>query len=116
MLPFLQLVVLAAASYRITRFFVWDSLMGANPESGTAFSQWVDEFAYTEDGSDRSWLRGKIGDLLVCPWCMGWWVSVAVYGVWAWATDQWTGYPIAVHVLSVFAIAGVQGFLDSLTE
>lgn len=111
-----QWVILSFASYRITRFFVFDSLIGAHPESGSKQSARVDSFAYNHDGSNRNFVRGKIGDLLTCPWCLGFWISAACYLALVISTGGWAGVPLVVHLLGVFAVAGGQGFLNSLED
>jgi hypothetical protein len=108
-----EFALLILASYRITRFFVRDSLIGFGEDSGSAMSVRIDAFAYNTDGSDRSWIRGKIGDLLTCVWCLGFWVSAGCYFAFVAATGRLGEFPVAVDVLSVFAIAGGQGFLSS---
>lgn len=109
----LQYVVVAFAAYRITRFLVKDSLIGFAPDSGSAVSARVDQFAYAENGADRSFLRGKIGDLLTCTWCLGFWVSAATYTAAAVALDEWSGQPLVWHGVSIFAVAGLQGLLNT---
>jgi hypothetical protein len=106
----LEFVLLVLASYRITRFFVSDSLMGFGPDSGSQVSAWVDRFAYTEDGVDRSFLRGKLGDLLTCTWCLGFWVSLAALCAWGQVAPWELG---TEGVLTAFAVAGGQGFMNS---
>lgn len=109
----LILVLLILASFRITQFFVWDSLMGFNTESGSSTSMWLDRFAYHDDGTDRTWLRGKVGDLLSCPRCLGFWISLGVYALWVSADRAWDDRAVAVHVIMIFAVAGGQIILDS---
>lgn len=110
MLEPIELVVLALAAYRITRFFVKDSLMGFGPDSGSAMSVRVDHFAYDSDGNDRSWVRGKIGDLLTCTWCLGFWVSLAVVCAWTQTVPWELG---TEGVLTAFGVAGAQGYLNT---
>lgn len=106
----LEFVILVLAAYRITRFFVKDSLIGMAPDSGTPMSVRVDRFAYFDNGEDRTWLRGKIGDLLTCTWCTGWWVSLAVTALWL----ELAPWLLGVHGwVLVFAVAGAQGFINS---
>lgn len=105
------LVVLAA--YRITRFFVKDSLIGFGPDSGSAVSVKLDKWAYNDDGTDRSFLRGKAGDLLTCIWCLGFWVSLIVYVAAVVSLGEWNSLPLVWHGIIVFAVAGGQGFLSS---
>lgn len=109
----LQYALVVLASYRLTRFFVKDSLIGFGPDSGSQVSVRIDRFAYTEDGSDRTWLRGKVGDLLTCVWCLGFWISAATYTATAVALGEWSGQPLVWHGMVMFAVAGGQGFLSS---
>jgi len=126
------IIVLGLASYRLTRFFVWDSLIGmgskeeVDPDTNrivdvpvTPWGEKVYAFGYhAEDGDgfhrgdDRSFLRGKIGDLLGCPWCLGFHISWMVYALWTWSLPWQVESPQA-WVLMTFAIAGVQGFVGS---
>lgn len=115
-ITWVQWLILSFAAYRLTQFFVYDSLIGGNPESGSKQSVRLDRFAYdSETGQDRSFLRGKVGDLLTCPWCLGFWLSAASYLLFVAATDRWTGTAVVVHGLTIFSIAGLQGFLNSHT-
>jgi len=109
---FLILILLSFAAFRITRFFVKDSLIGFGSDSGSAMSVRVDNFAYYDNGDDRSWLRGKVGDLLTCVWCLGFWVSVGVYAGWT-QTVPWNAERPGQWILTVFAIAGAQGYLNT---
>lgn len=109
----LQYALLVLASYRITRFFVKDSLIGFGPDSGSDVSVRLDRWAYNDDGTDRSFWRGKAGDLLTCVWCLGFWVSTIVYVSAALALGEWDSQPLVWHGLMCFAVAGGQGFLSS---
>jgi len=110
--PF-EYLLLVLAAYRITRFFVSDSLIGFAADSGSGTSVAIDRFAYDSEGGDRSWVRGKIGDLLTCSWCLGFWISAACYLAWSAGTDELGTAPGSVVVLSIFAVAGGQGFFSS---
>ena len=104
--PFL---IVALASFRITRFLVFDSLVGANIESGSRFAAALDVWAW-DDGADRpgfgGWVRDKIGTLLSCPWCVGFWVAVA-------AVAWWAELPDARWVLVPWAVAGAASILST---
>lgn len=104
-------ILVALVAYRVTRFLVFDSLIGANLESGSSFSKWLDLFAYEPTGGDRSFIRGKIGDLLVCPFCTGFWVSLAVTCGWLWVAPWHLG---RIGWLTVFAVAGVQSMAAAI--
>lgn len=105
------IIVLVFAAYRTTRFFVKDSLFGFGPDSGSAMSVRVDHFAYnTEDGSDRSWLRGKIGDLLTCTWCLGAHISWIIVCLWL------RLYPWELGIdgwILAIAVMGGQGYMNT---
>lgn len=110
MLDLWPFVLVALAAYRVTRFFVFDSLMGFNLESRSKMSRWLDVRSYNSDGSDRddrSWLWLKTVDLLVCPFCLGFWIT---FGIWAavYYGPSWVLVPVAV-----FALAGVQTLLNA---
>lgn len=98
MTPF-EFLLLSAAAYRVTRFFVFDSLMGANVESGTKWSVRLDKVAFDEFGQDRGLLRGKLGTLLTCYWCLGTWLSLALcctyLAVWPWQLGRFGWLAVA---------------------
>ena len=102
--PFL---LVALAAFRFTRFFVYDKMLGASPQSGSNFSVWLDVFAYTTEGANRSWLRGKLGDLLTCPWCLGFWITGLTMLAWL------SGVLAAQMVIQVFALAGAAALLQT---
>lgn len=131
-LDWLELLVLALASYRITRFLVKDTLMGFgitdDGQYASGLAERIDKFAYTQDeigdddrlitkgGENRSFVRGKIGDLLTCTFCLGFWISVALYFTYLAATVGQTGIeatPWEVHGVTVFGIAAVQSYINS---
>lgn len=101
-------IIVALAAFRITRFFVLDSLIGANVDSNSKFAMKLDAWAFDAHGEERGWLRGKVADLLTCTYCLGFWVTVATYA--AWLAD----FRYARTVIYVFAVAGVQAFLNHL--
>jgi hypothetical protein len=108
-----QILLLCFGSYRATRFFVDDSLIGGNPSSGSRFSIWLDRFAWTADaaGDDRTWLRGKIGGLASCTYCLGFhvsWIVLCLWlRVWPWqlGVEGW---------IAACAVAGVQALLNAV--
>jgi len=116
----LTALFLGLAAYRITRFFVFDSLIGSDmgpdpdlPDPASRWAEILDAWAYDpQTHQDRNFVRGKIGDLASCPWCLGFWVSCLTFGLWTWSLP-WTAASPQNWVLNAFAIAGVQGFLSS---
>jgi hypothetical protein len=120
----LLIIILGVVAYRITRFFVSDSLIGMGDPGGlneatgevepptSPMAVRLDKFAYNDDTTDRSWIRGKIGDLFSCTFCLGFHVSWIVYALWTWSMP-WTVADPQVWILSVFGVAGVQAFIGS---
>lgn len=116
--PFAFLIV-AFAVFRVTRFFVHDSLFGASLDSGSRFSLWLDRFCFfqAEDGirlrgTDRSWVRGKLHDLLTCPYCLGFWISLGATCIalkvapWNLGIDGW---------FTAWAVAGASALVYQVT-
>ena len=92
----LILVVLGLAAFRITRFFVIDSLI----------SRPRDKF--------HNFLAGKglnyFYELTSCTWCFGAWVSFFVYWIYRWVNPIYWG---RLGWLEFAAVAGLQGLLHA---
>lgn len=114
MISLTVLIVLSLATYRITRFFLFDTLMGSRPESGTKWSAKLDAFGYNEDGSNRSFLRGKIADLLTCPFCFSFWVASALLALWTWSLP-WTAVEPQLWLINSFAVVALTSIFYELT-
>lgn len=103
MTPLLILLILGFCAYRITRFFIVDSLLNEKREQ---FHLWV-----INDAPGPKILRQKAFELTSCTWCFGFWVSLIVYGVyiqeyiWDWTVKNW---------LSAIALSGIQGFIHAI--
>jgi hypothetical protein len=99
------LLVLALAAYRITRFLVIDTMLEG---SRTRF------YSFLTNRSDKNgplhliWY--KLFELFSCTWCLGFWVSVILYTIYAWNQPDFTKFDI----INVFAIAGIQGMVHAL--
>lgn len=114
------MVILSWVAYRLTRFFISDSLVGTadpdnengneNPTSPVAV--WVDRFGYDDEGHDRSFIRGKLADLATCQFCLGFHVSWIVLALFTWSLPWTTSDPQA-WVLYAFGVAGLQAFIGS---
>ena len=78
----LAFILMVLAAYRLTRLATYDSI--------------VDR--------PRSWLYAKgpewVGEMVGCPFCIGFWISAAVVGV------TWVWYPLPVPGLWWLAVAG----------
>jgi uncharacterized protein DUF1360 len=96
------LLVLGLASFRATRFVVFDSL--TDP-----FRERIEMWHAVKH---ESWIRTKIRDLFSCPYCVGFWLSLITLLVYVSAVDQWSGTSLWVHAVEVWAVAGVQALLN----
>lgn len=102
MTEFITLIILAFASYRITRFIVIDTL----PHTAR-----MKFHTFLLNRKHFKWLFEKILELASCTWCLGIHVSWAIW--WAYTKT----YPWDFGVLGwlmVFGIAGIQGMLHAV--
>lgn len=93
MISLTALVLLALASYRVTRLIVIDSILNS-PRI------WFDTFLLRHPNV----FTNKISEGFNCTWCMGVWVSAGIY--WLYSRD--------FDFLNVAAIAGLQGMIHAL--
>ncbi len=119
---FFLVLILGLAAYRITRFIVSDSLLDGIRNKLISILFAPDELTepqLDEEGNyqppvldepyridiPRFWAVtfGKLGELITCRFCIGFWVSLALYL----SYQQWgLAWPIMA-----FAVAGVQALL-----
>lgn len=97
----LLFLILALASYRITRFFVIDSLFAHSRQK---------LYVALGNASDKGnrfkrFLAHKLLEGLSCTWCLGMWVTGGVY--WVFVTYGLTWY------LIVAGLAGLQGLVHA---
>jgi hypothetical protein len=100
----LAYALVALAAYRLTRVVTTDSISLAARDR---------LFLWAWDDTDeivvaRAPWRTYVYELFTCSWCLGVWVSAAVYSAWRW----WDAEAVRA-VIAVFAVAGAQGFLAS---
>lgn len=104
-LNIVPLIVLAFASYRITRFLVIDSLIEGSRHK---------LYAFLSNRADKNGplhlIWSKLFELSSCTWCAGWWLSLGLYSLYAWVGPQEFS---RLDVINVFAIAGIQGLLHA---
>lgn len=100
-----NLAVLAAlgfAAYRATQLVVWDSIGDGLRDR---LEQW---HAARHDSRWRTFLR----DLISCPYCSGWWLSLVTLTVYLTAAGAWGDAPLLVHAVEFWAVAGIQALLN----
>lgn len=108
----LLLLVMALAAYRLWRIVGlddWPPSRRLRGEIEVRSHQWQQVAADTEERSDRlrAWFWGELQTFVECPWCLGFWVSVAVVAVVAQIVV------VALPVLQVFAVACLVGLIGS---
>src|ERR1051325_3523535 len=104
LIDIIPLLVLGFAAYRITRFLVIDSFF-----EGLRHKLYSFLVNRADKNSKLHVLWIKTYELLSCTWCLGFWVSVILYTVYAWNQPAFTKFDI----INVFAIAGIQGLLHA---
>lgn len=96
-----RLAVQAAAAYRVTRLLQQDELPPL-----PALRQRLNQAAANNDPSTT---KGKIKDELLymfeCPWCLGFWVSVAVLAADAVAPRLWRPLATALALSAAVGLA-----------
>jgi Protein of unknown function (DUF1360) len=103
MIELVPLLVLGFAAYRITRFFIIDTMF-----SGTRNKMHSVFVNNTQKQGKTSLLWEKLYDLTSCTFCAGFWVSLGLYWLFIWnSPTTWDQYDI----ISIFAIAAVQSLL-----
>ncbi len=109
-MTWLQLIMLALASFRLTRLFVFDKI---TEFIRRPFHQEVEET--DKNGNVETYivmkgtgLRIWIGELLSCYWCTGVWCSAFLYAVWL----LWPS--VAEPLLVILAIAGLAGIIETV--
>lgn len=114
---FLAHLVVALAAYRITRVIVDDTITAS-------WRTWLWRHAYVVGGYDAAtdrnvavrrdgggtlagWAWVKAYQLFTCPFCTGWWVTIAFY-------VAWFGWPSSARdVVRLAAAIGMQAFVSS---
>lgn len=93
-------VLLTLAAYRVWRIAARDSITEKAREAVTGYD---DQHAPPLKDADRrpSAVRVYLSALIRCPWCLGFYVSVAAYGLWwAWPTVTLAlATPLAISTL-----------------
>jgi hypothetical protein len=104
-------LVLALAVYRLCRLAGWDHftpiarartwLYGATVTNSASTNA---RLGVTNESVEVTWTyrRPMLAELLSCAFCLGWWISLAVYLAWLWK-PEWTLYGAAPLALSAAA-------------
>lgn len=110
-ISFFDVVLIALASFRLTRLFVYDAIMHfvrdwflIRTVTYTRKNEIVVTRTKYQDGPERA-----MSDLFSCPWCMG--LQVAMLVVFIYYLT-----PLAWIVILMFAVAGAATFIQLLAN
>lgn len=129
----LALALAALATHRLTRLIVDDTItepirwriLAQWPAAGTAYTdEWLnDDRTATiygapvepadNGGTYTATTPHWAGELVVCPWCVGWWVAVAVCGTLA--VSGAVTMPTVLWALTPWAVASAASVVYTYT-
>lgn len=102
-----QFALLALAAYRLTRLVGWDVI--TRPAREALIGRYEEgsgkKARDTERGKKLRGYRRKLDEFVHCPFCMGFWVSLALWLAWS-ASPHWT-----LVAASPFAINAAVGLV-----
>jgi hypothetical protein len=99
-------IVLALAAFRLTRLAGWDDfppILAARAWATGANQRRQGRAVYADDPT--YYRRPLLTKFLHCAWCVGFWVSVAVYVAWVFAPTE------ALYGAAPFAISAAVGLI-----
>ena len=97
-----EVAILGAAAYRATQLIVWDSI-------GDPARKRLETWRVTKFDSR---FRKFVWDLVRCPYCTGWWLSMLATLSYVTAAGLWSARPLLVTAIECWAVAGVQALLN----
>jgi len=98
----LVLGALGFAAYRATQLVVWDSILDG----------WRTRLELWHAAKHESRVRTFVRDLVGCPYCTGWWLSMLTTLAYLTAAGQWGQAPLVVHAVECWTVAGIQALLN----
>ena len=110
----LEFVVLALASYRVTRLLIADDF----PPVAKLRERLLLRFPFEgqilngADGTARQSSGTFLGDLVTCPWCLGFWVAAVAWLCYEVAVDGMNA-PWAFRLAVPWALSAVVGLIWS---
>lgn len=110
-ISFLNFLILALASFRLTRLIVFDKITEFIREP------FFDEIEEIEDGVKEVYYLPKklgikkfIGELLSCYWCTGIWAAAFLVGM------AYLLPPLAVPLILILAVAGLAAVIETIVQ
>lgn len=103
-----EFALLGAASYRLWRLLAEDTILDRPRRWALRLGSWQEGDRAPEG------YRAKAGEWLACPWCAGWWIALAWWGLWlAWEHGAVVAaVPFALSVV----VALLNAVVGALTE
>lgn len=89
-------VVLALATWRVTHFFLEDSLIDISR------AKWL---AWLSQRATKMRYR-KALELSTCPWCLSIWIAAAATAAWRFGTSDGAGTAVVWTIVTWLAVAG----------
>ena len=104
-LDWFSFVLLSFATFRLARLVAADLIVDGLRARAT-------NWAYKPSAGK---IRGRIGDLITCRWCAGWWIAGTLVAVWtahvgALTWDRWI--ETGIEWCAVAGAAGLLGTFD----
>ncbi|MBY0120999.1 DUF1360 domain-containing protein [Bacillus sp. S/N-304-OC-R1] len=111
-LSFMELLVLALASFRLTRLIVYDKI------TEKIRSPFFDELEEENDDGEKEvylipkkgGIRGFIGELLSCYWCTGIWTSIFLCIIYIFYSSK------SVPIIVILAVAGLAAIIETILQ
>ena len=97
-----ELAVLGFAAYRATQLVVHDTIGDG----------WRHRLELWHAVKHESRVRTFIRQLVSCPYCIGWWLSMVTTLAYITATAGWGRAPLLVHAIECWSVAGIQACLN----
>lgn len=92
-----QLLLLVLAAFRTWKLLADDDLLDG-------LRRHVTRLGAYESGPFPPGYRKKLGDFISCPWCFGFWISLAWWGMWQWLPH---GTLVVASVAAISALVGI---------
>ena len=107
-LNWLELLILALASFRLTHLIVYDDIMEflRNPFISVSYTTDDQGTIIRETSIQGTGIRYWIGTLLSCHWCTGIWCAMAVVAVYYYI-------PVLNPILVMLSVAGIAALIES---
>jgi hypothetical protein len=91
-------LVLALAAFRLTRLVGWDEFPPAVRARQALTGETVHHNVTDSQGPIYRWRRPTLAKFLACPYCVGFWIGLAVYLLWVFLPTQtfYAALPLAL--------------------